>query len=174
MNEPVKKVTVPLALRKHGNGRIPATELRPIKGGGMLWYQAAFAWNKMYDAALKDGVKLVAVSSGYRSLIHQEQLFYDRYVARKTLRRPPVTRHYRGVTWWLKVGKAPSATPGTSNHGWGLAQDIKVPRRTFRWMCENAPRFGFYLQGKSTLPNGKPNPEWEAWHWQFCDAKEVQ
>lgn len=174
MNEPVKRVSLPPSLLKHGNGRIPATELRPIKGGGALWYQAAFAWNRMYDAALKDGVKLSCVSSGYRSLTKQEQLFHERYVARKTLRRPPVTRYYRGTTWWLKVGKAPSATPGTSNHGWGLAQDIKVPRRTFRWMCENAPRFGFYLQGKSTLPNGKPNPEWEAWHWQFCDAKEVQ
>lgn len=34
-------------------------------------------------------------------------------------------------------------------------------------MCENAPRFGFYLQGAPTK-DGKPNPEYEAWHWQYC------
>lgn len=174
MTEPVKNVVVPPSLRKHGNGRIPATELRPIRGGGVLWYQAAIAWNRMHEAAARDGVKIVCVSEGYRPLLRQEQLFRDRYVARKTLRRPEVRRFYRGEWWWLKIGKSPSATPGTSNHGWGLAQDIKVPKRTFRWMCENAPKFGFYLQGKSTLPDGKPNPEWEAWHWQYANAKEVQ
>lgn len=139
----------------------------------MLWYQAAAAWNRMYAAALQDGVRLECVSFGYRSLPRQKALFLERYSLKKTLRRPEVTREWDGRTWYLKRGKSPSATPGTSNHGWGLAQDIKVPRKTFRWMCLNAPRFGFYLQGHSKLPNGKPNPEWEAWHWQFCDATEI-
>lgn len=40
--------------------------------------------------------------------------------------------------------------------------------KAYDWMCENAPRFGFYLQGAPTKPDGKPNPEYEAWHWQYC------
>jgi hypothetical protein len=35
-------------------------------------------------------------------------------------------------------------------------------------LSHNAPKYGYYLQGKQKLPNGKPNPEYEAWHWQFC------
>jgi hypothetical protein len=31
-------------------------------------------------------------------------------------------------------------------------------------------KYPFYLQGKPTLPNGKKNPEFEAWHWQKVDA----
>lgn len=172
MKEPVKKVVIPSHLKKHGNGKLPKKELKPIKGGGELWYQAACCWNAMYDAALKDGVRLESVSAGYRSLESQEEMFFNRYSPKKTLRRPEVTRLYKRQTYWLRVGKSPSATPGKSNHGWGLAQDIKVPRRTFEWMCQNAPKYGFYLQGRSKLPNGKKNPEYEAWHWQFCHAWE--
>ena len=35
-------------------------------------------------------------------------------------------------------------------------------------MCENAPNYGFYLQGAPTKADGKANPEYEAWHWQYC------
>ena len=163
--EPVRKVNVPARLKKFGNGELPADQLSEITSGGRLWSEAAFWWNHMCAAAAKDGVTIRSVSAGYRSLEAQERLFHDRYVPRRTLRRPVVKRFYRGKWWWLKVGKSPSATPGRSNHGWGLAQDIQVPRKTFRWMCENAPKFGFYMQA----PKG--SPEYEAWHWQYCHAK---
>lgn len=40
--------------------------------------------------------------------------------------------------------------------------------KRYAWMCENAPKYGFYLQGAPTKKDGTPNPEYEAWHWQFC------
>lgn len=40
--------------------------------------------------------------------------------------------------------------------------------KRYKWMCENAPKYGFYLQGAPTKADGKPNPEYEAWHWQYC------
>ena len=163
--EPVKRVNIPPRLKQYGNGQLPDEVLSPIVSGGRLWSEAAWWWNMMCAAAERDGVKIRSVSAGYRSLEAQERLFFDRYVPRKTLRRPEVKRFYKGKWWWLRVGKAPSATPGKSNHGWGLAQDIQVPRKTFRWMCENAPKYGFYMQA------AKGSPEYEAWHWQFCHAK---
>lgn len=166
--EPVKKLTVPPALKAYGNGKIPAHELAPIHSGGKLYGPAAFWWNIMHEEASKQGITLKSVSGGYRSYRAQEALFLDRYSQTPTGRKPEVTRRWGGKLWYLRKGKSPSATPGTSPHGWGLAQDIEVPRKTYRWMCENAPRFGFYLQGASRLPNGRKNPEFEAWHWQFC------
>lgn len=165
MKEPVKRVVVPARLKQFGNGQLPDHLLAPIIGGGRLWVEAAFFWNLMAMEAEKAGIKIQGVSAGYRSLEAQERMFFDRYRPKKTLRRPEVTRVYKRQTYWLRVGKSPSATPGKSNHGWGLAQDIKVPRKTFEWMCENAPRYGFYLQA------AKGSAEYEAWHWQFCHAK---
>ena len=50
----------------------------------------------------------------------------------------------------------------------GLAIDLNMQdQKRYKWMCENAPKYGFYLQGEPTK-NGKPNTEYEAWHWQYC------
>jgi LAS superfamily LD-carboxypeptidase LdcB len=99
--------------------------------------------------------------------------------SQRTGRKPVVKRKFLGKTWFLKKGKSPSATPGTSNHGWALAIDVGLATKTgtiaslagnakaFAWMCQNAPRYGFYLAGPSKKL-GKPNPEFEAWHWQYC------
>ena len=167
--EPVKRMKVTPQLKAWGNGRLPESELYEIVGGGRLYGPAAFWWNVMAEEARKQKIDLRAVSTGYRSYGRQEALFLQRYSQKPTGRIPKVTRKWNGTTWYLKRGMSPCATPGTSPHGWGLAQDIEVPARTYRWMCKNAPFYGFYLQGKSKLPNGKPNPEFEAWHWQFCN-----
>lgn len=168
MSVPYKGIVLDKTLQLYGNGKLPAKLLKRIKAGGTLYEPAACLFNLMYDAAKKDGITLKSVSAGYRSFEAQERLFFDRYSKVPTLRRPQVTRQYQGRTWYLKRGKSPSATPGRSNHGWGLAQDLEVPAKTFKWLCENGPKYGFYLQGPPKLPNGKPNPEYEAWHWQQC------
>jgi peptidoglycan hydrolase-like protein with peptidoglycan-binding domain len=35
--------------------------------------------------------------------------------------------------------------------------------KCFEWMCANAPKYGFYLQG-----NNAASKEFEAWHWQYA------
>jgi cell wall-associated NlpC family hydrolase len=66
----------------------------------------------------------------------------------------------------LKPGLA--AVPGTSNHGWALAVDLCGGVNSFgtaqwRWMAENAGRFG-WVQPAWAGPRGeKPEP----WHWEF-------
>lgn len=165
MSEPVKVPRLDDTLRLFGNGKLPGTLLRPIKAGGRLYIPAALAFDRMFAAAEKDGIVLKSVSAGYRSFERQEAMFFERYSKLPTLRRPQVTRKYQGKTWWLKRGKSPSATPGKSNHGWGLSQDLEVPAKTYRWLCANAPRFGFYMEAPRSSPN------FEAWHWVYCDLK---
>jgi len=168
MRYPVKKVVIPKQLRTVTNGHVPGTMLRKITAGGQLWVNAAKACNRMGRAMAAEGLTLKASSSGYRSYARQEAMFRDRYAMRPTPRKPQVTRKWNNKVWYLKVGKSPSATPGTSVHGLALAQDFNVSDpKVFDWLCKNAPRYGFYLQGKPTKL-GRPNPEWEPWHWQYA------
>lgn len=65
-----------------------------------------------------------------------------------------------------------AATPGRSNHGWGLAVDLcssETRGETFSWIQENGPVFGWV------------NPRWaqaggvgpyEPWHWEFLVGTE--
>lgn len=171
----------PSALAGHKNGQLPANMLASIKTGGQMYTPVAAEFNKMYDAALAAGHKLRDVGD-YRSFESQVRLFLDRYSTTDLGRVPQVRRTYEGKYWYLKPGKAPAATPDPegvkgSNHGWGLAVDLAYEENgqlrgmggaCFAWLCENAPKYGFYLQ------TGDRNSKyWEAWHWQYClgDAK---
>jgi D-alanyl-D-alanine dipeptidase len=173
---PVEKVVLPKEVEKVGNGNLTPKMLATVKCGGKMWTKAAEAFNALYDEALAAGHKLRNVGD-YRPFGDQLAMFNDRYSAKDQGRKPQITRNYEGKVWYLKPGKAPSGTPGTSNHGFGLAIDVGIEvkgkllsiggTKAYDWMCENAPRFGFYLQGAPTK-DGKPNPEYEAWHWQYC------
>jgi LAS superfamily LD-carboxypeptidase LdcB len=166
MVEPVRKPGLDATLRLYGNGKLPRTLLKKIHAGGELYGPAAWWANVMFEAAKKDGIRLRSVSGGYRSYERQKQLFLERYSKLPTLRRPKVTRVWEGRTWWLKKGESPSASPGKSNHGWGLAQDFDVrDRAVYRWLCANGPKYGFYMESPSTSPN------FEAWHWAYCHLK---
>jgi peptidoglycan hydrolase-like protein with peptidoglycan-binding domain len=174
MSLPFIKLVVPTALKQFKNGQLADSVLAPIKTGGKMYAPVAAEFNKLYDAAIASGIKLKNVGD-YRSFQGQLTMFIDRYVTTDT--GTGVTRQYEGKTWWLKKGKAPSAAPDPtglkgSNHGWGLAIDLgydvngkltSMGGACFDWMCANAPKYGFYLQG-----NNPASKEFEAWHWQYC------
>ena len=171
---PHMKLVVPSALKAHKNGQLPANLLAKVKTGGQMYAPVTAQFDKMYDAALAAGFKVKNVGD-YRSFEGQLAMFRDRYVLENT--GTGVTRTFEGKTWYLKKGKAPSAAPDPtglkgSNHGWGLAIDLgydvngrltSMGGKCFEWMCANAPKYGFYLQGSD--PKSK---EFEAWHWQYC------
>lgn len=185
---PYKKLVLPKGLKGQINGRLDKDLLVRVKTGGKMYKTAAVQFNKMYDAAQAAGITLRNIGD-YRSFEGQLQMFLDRYeVAKPNDKRlaskRTVTRRYDGKVWILKKGKAPSAAPDPtgksgSNHGWGLAIDLAVEgkggnivgmasaKKAFAWMCANAPTYGFYLQGSNPK-----SPEFEAWHWQYCDGGE--
>jgi hypothetical protein len=62
-----------------------------------------------------------------------------------------------------------AATPGASNHGWGLATDLcdgiqgfGSPQHT--WMDENSMRYGWFHPPWAQAGGGKPEP----WHWEYA------
>jgi hypothetical protein len=127
---------VPSELAGYGNGRVPAAALEPIgQGSHRLYAPAAAAWREAVGAARADGIDL-RITDSYRSYEQQVDL-----VERKGL--------------YSEGGLG--ATPGTSNHGWGLAVDVDVTdASTLAWMRANGHRFGFV----EAVPR-------EPWHWEF-------
>jgi LAS superfamily LD-carboxypeptidase LdcB len=165
---PVKKWVVPAELKAYENGKLPENILTPIRGGGKLWEVAAADWNRMARAAKRDGVEIKNVSRGYRAYATQLAMWVDRWQRRRSPRKPEVTKVWNQEIWWLRQGKSPSAVPGTSPHGWGCAQDIAHrDTKLFRWMCNNAPKYNFWLQAE------KGSPFQEDWHWHWIKPTNV-
>ena len=118
------------------NGRLDESTLSPIGGGHQLQADAAVAFLAMADAIEADlGIDLSSrISDSYRTYAAQVDV-----AARKGL--------------YSQGGLA--ATPGTSEHGYGLAVDLDVSGGVGEWLADNAEAFGF-----RTIPR-------EPWHWEF-------
>jgi LAS superfamily LD-carboxypeptidase LdcB len=169
---PVLPIIMPADLKNAKNGALDLTLLRDIKSPtGKMHSLAATAWNAMQLDAYFNGIELRQVGA-YRNLARQEEMFKDRYQLTPTGRTPQVTRTYQGKTWYLKKGKAPSATPGTSNHGLGLAVDVAdASGKRLEWLLgdgfltSNALKYGFSWEVRE-------GPNAEAWHIRYvCGDK---
>ncbi|HEY0118542.1 MAG TPA: M15 family metallopeptidase [Cellulomonas sp.] len=126
---------VPVDLARYGNGRIPASALEPVGStGALMWQPAAEALDHLIAAAKTDGVT-IGVTEGYRP--------YDEQVSLA-----------KSEGLYSQGGLA--AKPGTSEHGWGLAADLKLDPSALAWMRTNAARFGFV----ANVPR-------ESWHWAY-------
>lgn len=118
------------------------SEVRPDK---WLDREAAFAFSRMAQAALKVGIDLVLVSA-WRSMPHQQRLYAE---------------------WEQGKRKFRPARPGWSLHQSGMAVDIlrshddpdgggPLVGATDKWLEEHAAEFGFYR----TVPG-------EPWHYEY-------
>ena len=130
------------------NGKLP-NELLVKMGNWRLHHRAADAWVAMCDAAFREQTIVLSPSSGgdsYRSYQAQVTGFENHYQLTALPGRP--TKQWKGQTWYLKSGYYEAGTPGTSNHGWGLAIDVaglaaEPVNPLSRWVLDNYGRFGF-------------------------------
>jgi hypothetical protein len=131
---------------KYKNGEVPRSEMKKVKGyagwgkagSGILHKSVADKFQSMLDAAKKDG-NPIGINDTYRT-------YADQVYMKKT----------KGYL---------AATPGTSNHGYGLAADLNYFDKGYKWLWANAGKFGFKpLKGWGLSPN-TPNKA-EAWHWE--------
>lgn len=170
---PVHKIVLPPALRQVGNGEVPARLLTNLKPYGQLFWKAAVAYQRLLDAAAKDGFQFSHVGA-YRSLDQQVALFKARYSRKPTGRVPAVTRVWNGDVWHLRKNCAPAASPGRSNHGYAIAVDLcelagkkPVPLgpNARRWLLSNAEKYGWCWEVADPS-----NPNFELWHLVCWDA----
>lgn len=163
MTLPIVRVALPSGLVGVSNGQLRDDQLVAIPGG-RLFATAARAWAAMVKAAAAEGIVLKPTSSvdTYRDLAHQTSGFQNRYVQVFDAVRckgldDRGNRNWKGVRWYLKKGFAAMATPGTSNHGLGLAIDVDLTdSRVLPWLLANAQAFGFSWESQD-----------EAWHIRY-------
>ncbi|MBD2197532.1 MULTISPECIES: M15 family metallopeptidase [Calothrix] len=144
----------------------PESDLAVVSGRIKMRTAAAEKFREMERAARQAGVNLVPIS-GFRSVKEQEQLFFGVGAQRN---QTPAER------------AALSAPPGHSEHHTGYAVDIgdgAVPAtnlqanfdntRAYKWLEENAARFGFEMSFPKDNPQGV---SYEPWHWRFVGDRD--
>lgn len=126
---------LPAGLAGHQNGKVPESALTKVGSTGhRLWQPAAHQLDRLMSDAAAQGVT-IGITDSYRTYETQVDL-----VRRKGL--------------YSQGGLA--ATPGTSDHGWGLAVDLRLDDKAQAWMRANAARYGF----------AEDTPR-EPWHWAY-------
>ena len=179
----VAPIVMPSDLEGRSNGELALALLAPADRGA-LHVHAARSWAAMAEAAARDGITLRATSAvdTYRTLTRQTAAFRERYTRTPHPGRP--TKQWQGVTWWLLPGMAPTATPGTSNHGWGLAIDVctvgelgqpvalapsgnptSIARRAWDWLVDHYESYGWSHEYSS--------PGTEPWHIRYVPGDET-
>ncbi|HQY34306.1 M15 family metallopeptidase [Actinotalea sp.] len=132
------------------NGQIATSDLCTLwDGTQMLRGDAALAISELNDSFSVVFGRDLCITDSYRTLAEQRRLAYT------------------------KPGLA--ATPGTSNHGWGLAVDLCGVETNSQavqdWLRANGPVFGW------------DNPQWaraggsgayEPWHWEYVPGTTAQ
>lgn len=167
---PVLPVVMPNELIGAQNGKIDPRLLRNVNPKGQLYKTAATAFNCLQLAGYFQGISInpIGVSECYRTLERQETIFFERYQLTPSGRVPEITRVYKGRTYYLRAGDVvPCASPGKSNHGYGLAVDIaNCYGKTLGWLLgdgfitSQALRYGFSWEVQSGV-------EAEPWHLRY-------
>ena len=122
--------------------------------------RAAEAWAELDNAARRDGIKLVVVSS-YRSLDYQKTLIEKKLAQGQNI---------------LDILSL-LAPPGYSEHHTGRALDLTTDdcppcverfedTKAFLWLQNHAAKFGFSMSYPRANPFGFV---YEPWHWAFTE-----
>lgn len=141
-----------------------------VEGSGVyLDYRVAPHYQKMYDAAKKDGVTLTP-NSGYRSYDLQKTNFDNKI-------NLYVSQGYDKVTATQNAARI-ILPPGTSEHNAGFAMDIGWVTEDFEnssayaWLDEHAQDYGFILRyPKSEDKQSITEIIYEPWHWRYVGVE---
>ncbi|WP_249382850.1 D-alanyl-D-alanine carboxypeptidase family protein [Actinotalea sp. K2] len=125
------------------NGQIPSSDLCQL-------------WDPAHSLRGDAAVAISELNLGYRAAFGRDLCLTDSYRTLASQRRLAST----------KPGLA--ATPGRSNHGWGLAVDLCGSEHrttaTWNWLNENAPVYGW--DNPNWARRGGSGP-YEPWHWEY-------
>lgn len=187
---PIAPLTMPSTLKGQQNGKLEDRLLTKIGvGNARMEITAARAFKAMFSEARKAGFDVRHVGD-YRPFKQQLNLFLARYQP-ATLTTYTLTSSAHRKIWnqadqygyktkyWVKKKNpngsypATAATPGNSNHGWGLALDIaqeldgdpapeSITQNFVQWLIRNASRYGISAELQS-----------EPWHWRYVAGDRI-
>jgi len=187
---PIAPLTMPSTLKGHANGKLPDNLLVKIGvGNARMEITASRAFKAMFAQARKAGFDPRHVGD-YRPFEQQLNLFlaryqpatYSTYILTSSAHRKvwhQAEQYGYRTKYWVKKRNpngsypATAATPGNSNHGWGLALDIaqeldgdpapeSISPQFVQWLITNASRYGISAELQS-----------EPWHWRYVAGDKI-
>lgn len=128
------------------------------------------AFIRMYEAALKEGVRL-KVTSASRNYFIQRIIWEQKWMASSV----------REGAGRVKSILSYNAIPGTSRHHWGTELDFISPKlpfwesaygkKVYAWLKKNAWKYGFYQP--YTACEGRKGYREEKWHWSYAPLSRI-
>lgn len=155
------------------NGNIPDNQLVKLSTVGRLTKPAAKSYERMRIVALnvyKVDLRPTGEWDAYRERAVQEKVFFERYTlgnlnpGYNTVRNGGI-KTYNGKTYYKRPNVAVAATPGQSNHGWGIAVDFRNNPGAWAWLKKYGSKFGW-----TNTEGARIN---EPWHWVY-DGKDTR
>ena len=129
-------------------------------------------FDEMYNAALKEGIKLLIIS-GTRSFNHQKHI-WDRKWAKNIMKMDSIST----IKEILKY----SSMPSTSRHHWGTDIDLNnlqnsyfekgEGKKIFDWLVKNAFKYGFHMTYDNQEESKRTGYKMEKWHWSYMPISE--
>jgi LAS superfamily LD-carboxypeptidase LdcB len=133
------------------NGQLPASDLCTL-------------WDRKHQLRADAAIALAKLNLMYRKQFGHDLCLSDAY---RTLSQQYTVKRLRGYY---------AATPGTSEHGWGLAIDAcdgidqGASNPNYRWMMANGPAFG-WVNPLWARPGGS-GPH-ENWHFEYLPGEQT-
>jgi LAS superfamily LD-carboxypeptidase LdcB len=128
---------------------------------------------EMHKAAKKEGVTLKVIS-GTRNFNEQCGIWnrkWEKYIAQKDSIET------------MKTILTYSSMPSTSRHHWGTDIDINSLENSYfesgkglkeyKWLCENAAKYGFCQVYTSKKDSKRTGYEMEKWHWSYLPVATI-
>jgi hypothetical protein len=139
---PINPANRPTTVTGYTNGDLPASQLFVVNSKCSLYRPAVGSFESMIAAAHAAGVNLQAVEC-YRDYAGQ---VYER-------------------NYWCKLNICGNAAvPGTSNHGWGKAVDLRDQNGSLTW---NSVGYKWLVAHAGAWGWNHPGGVNEAWHWEW-------
>jgi zinc D-Ala-D-Ala carboxypeptidase len=146
------------------------------KAGRYLRRDVYKAYLRMYNAALKDGIKL-SIISATRNFENQKTIWEKKWTGVTTLEGGiNATSISNPEERALKILKF-SSMPGTSRHHWGTDIDLNAlensyfvkgkGKKVYAWLTENAHNYGFCQTYSAMGSDRNSGYQEEKWHWSY-------
>jgi LAS superfamily LD-carboxypeptidase LdcB len=152
-------------------------DLKYASRKGLYMHKEAYnSFRKMFDAALKDGVKLIILSAT-RTFKEQKVIWEGKWTGKASYYGKNIATAYPDPVERSKYVLKYSSMPGTSRHHWGTDIDMnsmelsyynsETGKKTYSWLTENAAKYGFCQPYTAKGSERATGYEEEKWHWSY-------
>lgn len=143
--------------------------------GGVLRTEAYEAFQKMAEAAKKEGVILTIISAT-RNFESQKRIWENKWNGKTKVEGKDLTT-VKDKTERARIILRFSSMPGSSRHHWGTDMDLNSLENSYfesgdglkiyQWLLTHASEYGFCQPYTSKLDGNRTGYEEEKWHWSY-------